>query len=103
MGCINVLRNWTDKISNNSPTLRRLMSEKMKFSRPPEAQEEFDNLKEIAGNLSFLSPYDNTLEKVYINCDASKEGVGYLTYQMKMDAKKNVIQMGSSALKENQK
>ena len=44
MGCINMLHNWTDQISNNSPTLRRLMSEKTKFSCPPEAQEELDNL-----------------------------------------------------------
>ena len=103
MGCINVLRNWTDQISASSPTLRQLMAGKNEFSWPPEAQVEFDNLKEIAGNLSFLSPYDNSLEKVYINCDASRDGIGYITYQIKEDGKKNVIQMGSSALKENQK
>ena len=88
MGCINILRNWTDQISSSSPTLRQLMSEKKEFSWPPEAQIEFDHLKEIAGNLSFLSPYDETLKKVFINCDASKEGIGYVTSQMKKGQKK---------------
>ena len=62
MGCINVLRNWTAEISSSSPTLRQLMAEKKEFNWPPEAQIEFDRLKEIAGNLSFLSPYDESLE-----------------------------------------
>ena len=43
------------------------------------------------------------MEKVFINCDASKDGVGYVTYQIKEDGKKSVIHIGSRALKENQK
>ena len=53
MGCINVRRNWTDKVSSNSPTLRKLIAGKTEFQWSPEAQVEFDALKEIAVNLSF--------------------------------------------------
>ena len=61
MECINVLRNWTDKVSPNSHTLRKLMTGNMKFQWSSEAQVDFDAFKEIAGYLSFLSPYDDTV------------------------------------------
>ena len=102
MGCINVLCNWTSKNSTSFPTLRKLMDADTNFKWSDTA-EEFKKLKEIAGNLDFPSPYDNSINEIHINTDTSKEGIGYVVYQIRGDGKRNVIQMGSSALKNHQK
>ena len=101
MGCINVLRNWTNKIIASSPTLRKLMAGSTVFTWS-EMAKEFEHLKRIARNIEFLSPYDEKINDIRINTDASREGIGYVVYQKRPDGKRNIIQMGSSALKDNQ-
>ena len=68
---INILRNWTNKISTSSPTLRKLMAGGTAFTWSDTAKEEFKTLKQIAGNLDFLSSYDEGINTVRINTDAS--------------------------------
>ena len=102
MGCLNILRNWTNKISASSPTLIKLMAGDTTFIWSDTAREEFETPKKIAGNLDFLSPYDEEINAVNINTDASLEGIGYVVYQKRKDGKRNITQMGSSSLKPNQ-
>ena len=72
----NVLRNWTNQISPSSPTPRKLMAASTAFTWSDTAREEYEHLKKIAGNLEFLSPYDDKIEDIRINTDALREGIG---------------------------
>ena len=46
------------------------------FTWSDTAREEYEHLKKIAGNLEFLSPYDDKIEDIRINTDALREGIG---------------------------
>ena len=105
LGSVKPLNNLTPIISQVSNTLQKLTHLATHFHRDIQAQEEFDQLKEVMTQNLMIHAFDMSLP-IHLYCYAAQSrGVGFILLQPtnNKEAPFNLIQCGRSHLSETQK
>ena len=105
LGLVKTLNNYTPFISQVSNTLQKLTHLATHFHWDIQAQEEFDQLKEVMTQNLMIHAFEAS-DPIHFYCDAAQSrGVGFILLQPtnNKEVTFNLIQCGSTHLSETQK